>query len=89
MSGLGLVQITDTVRAAVRQELTERAHVRGAPSGPVSDDNMGKLQNFTPVIPLGQAQERIHTDDQTDRTQRKFRAQCRQGIDRVRRSVTL
>src|SRR5580658_4468420 len=81
--GALLVQITDAARAAVDEKLPERTHAGRPPAGPVSDHQVSELQKLAPLVPLGQAQECVHADDETETSVRILMSQLGQGLDGV------
>ena len=50
------------------------------------DDHVRELEQLAPAVPVRQAQERIHAEQQTQRPARKFGAQLGQRVDGVGRS---
>src|SRR5690606_25960636 len=61
----------------------ERAGLRREPAGAVRDDEMRKLEQLLPAMPLRQAQERVHAEQQAERPRAVFRAKALERIDRV------
>ncbi len=84
----GRVQFVHPMRAVLHDQLAEHADVRRFPSRPVSHDDVGIIENFIPAVPGRKSEKRVHTDNQTQRTVRKFLAQRGNRIDRVRRAAT-
>ena len=62
-----LVQIVDAPGAAVDHQLAQGPAGRRAPAGAVRDHHVRKLQDLAPLMPLRQAQERIHAHDEAER----------------------
>ena len=83
-SGECLVQIVDASRASIDHELAERATRRSSPAGTVRDHHVRELQDLAPLMPLRQAEKRIHAHDQAERTVGMFAPQLGQGEHRVR-----
>src|ERR1700744_642 len=81
-----LVQVIDATGAPVHQQLAERSHPGRAPARPVRHDQVRQLQQFLPLVPLRQAQESVHADDQAEAPVRVLMSQFAQGLDRIRRS---
>ena len=44
------------------------------PPGPMGYDDMCELHDLSPTVPLGQAQESVHTEDHAQRSVRELRA---------------
>src|SRR3984957_11282186 len=80
------MQVVYAAGTPVHQQLPQRAHARGTPAGAMRDHQMGQLQQFLPLMPLRQAQEGIHTYDETKAPIRIFVPEFRQGIHGIRRA---
>src|SRR5690606_16268977 len=82
-AGRRAAQILGAERPPRAQELTERAGLRREPAGAVRDDEMRKLEQLLPAMPVRQAQERVHAEQQAERPRAVFRAKALERIDRV------
>ena len=83
-SGALFVQVIDSPGAAVHQKLAQRSHSRRSPPRTMRDHQMGQLQEFSPLMPLGQTEEGIHADNETEAPVRILMPQLGQGLHGIR-----
>ena len=72
--------------AAIDHDLAQRPLRRRLPAGPVRDDDVREIEDLLPAVPVRQAEEGVHAQQQAQRALRKFLAQLGQRIDRVGRA---
>src|ERR1700679_3426619 len=85
--GALFVQIADSARAAIHEQFPERSHARCTPSRTMRHHQMRELQEFPPLMPLRQAQESVHPDDEAKAAVRILVPQFPQSLDRIRRPL--
>ena len=78
-----LVQLADGARAAVYHHFTEGPAGRRFPAWAMGDDDMREIEQLTPAVPIGQAEECVHAQQQTKRAIGVLTTQLREGVDRV------
>src|SRR6202453_2494841 len=86
-AGALFVQIADSTRAAVHEQLPERSHARCAPTGTMRDHQMRELKELAPLMPFRQTQERVHPDDEAKAAVRIFVPQLPERLDGIGRTL--
>src|SRR3984957_6477862 len=82
-TGKLLVQLADAAGAVVHHHFPERPAGSRAPARAVCHDDVRKAEKVAPAVPLWQAEERVHAEQQAQRALRELRAQLRERVDRV------
>src|SRR4029453_6857978 len=66
------VQGVHRSRTAIHHEFAERALGGGLPAGPVANHDMREIEQLTPAVPVRHPQERVHAEQQAQRSIRIF-----------------
>ena len=67
-----------TKRAASPQTVARRV-----PTRPLRHDDVREVEQLAPLVPVRQIQERVHTEQQTQRPVGEFRPEARERIERI------
>ena len=78
-----LVQVINTMRAMLHDQLTKHTDVGRLPARPVRDHDMGIVEDFAPAVPCRKAKKCIHPDNKTQWMVRKFLSQRTERVNRV------
>ena len=62
-AGAVLVQLPHAAGASIDHDLSEPAHRRGLPARAVRDDDVRKIEQLAPAVPVGRPEECVHAKE--------------------------